>query len=157
MTDQDNEQRLKNKALQLLSRREHGKEELRRKLTATESDADLVAELLLWLQEQDWLSDERFAQQFVRSKSYSGYGPIRIRMDLRQKGVENTIIERALEQAEVSWLEQARSVWSKKFHKPAKNWQEKAKQQRFLAYRGFEDKQIRFALGGETDEYEYQD
>ena len=75
-------------AIDLLSRREHSQLELRKKLVAKGFADDEVDELLLRLHEENLQSDERYAESYVRQRVDKGYGPIRIRQELRQKGCE---------------------------------------------------------------------
>jgi len=108
--------------------------------------ATLVAENLL--------RDERFVEQFVTQHSRRGRGPMRIRQDLRQRGVESDAIDTALAAGDVDWTESARAARRRRFGTAAPaDRRERAKQARFLQYRGFSPDQIRAALGpGEDDQ-----
>ena len=83
--------------MDLLARREHGSSELKTKLTRRFSkrdcDPDTVEQVTQQLIEEGLLSDERFAASRVRQLAGRGYGPSRIRNDLRQQHVEHLISE----------------------------------------------------------------
>ena len=130
-------------ATRLLSRREYTGREIRQKLSkkgVQNEDADIVLEALI---KNGYQSDERFAEHFTRFRASKGYGPKRIRLELKEKGVDAQLIEQGLEQAEVNWLERVAEVREKKFKgQVADTWEEKNRQTRFLDYRGFTQEQI---------------
>lgn len=139
-------QALLQQAIQLLSRREYSARELQRKLEAGQ-DAELVAEALTELQRQGLQSDERFAEVWVRHRVLQGHGPIKVQMELRQKGIAGEVISRVLTQGDVDWFEQARAIYQRRFGlRPPADPREKARQMRFLQYRGFNADQIRYAM-----------
>ncbi len=77
---------------------------------------------------------------------------MRIRMELRERGIESTAIDQALDEAEANWVESARAARRRRFGaKPPADFRERAKQARFLQYRGFSSEQIRAALGPGED------
>src|SRR6185437_7480767 len=91
------------KALGLLARREQSKRELRRKLdqggyASGESDAALAR-----LGEQHYQDDERFAGMLLRNRAAQGYGPARIRMELKANGLADAVIRQLLDECEVDW------------------------------------------------------
>jgi len=140
--------RLLDRALRILAMRDHGEAELRRKLTApvmgknglekvdvSQEDIDKVID---WCRESRYLDDERFARQFIVSRSRKGYGPARIRQELGQKGLPREISDSAMSDCEVDWSERAREQAQRKFGDPLPTqFTEKAKVQRFLLYRGY--------------------
>ena len=139
-----NYQHLHNKALHLLSLREHSRHELKHKLKATELNTDYLEQVLDELTHQGYLCDSRFTDVYCRSRAYRGYGPVRISQELKQKGIDEQTIRLGLLECEVDWYENAHQVFAKKFAlSPAKNLKEKAKQQQFLLYRGFTFEQIK--------------
>ncbi len=125
-------------AMDLLARREHSRVELERKLRLRGVSAELMAPALDRLAEQGLLCDARFLQCFVASRARGGHGPVRIREDLAQRGLSRADIEQALRAVEVDWGEQLHEVWQRKFagQLPV-DARERAKQGRFLAYRGY--------------------
>ena len=93
---------------------------------------------------QRLLSDERFAGQYLSSRQRRGYGPVRIRAELRERGVDEGLIETCLGDPEVAWLTSLRQAHDKKFGaQPPADLKEKARRVRFLEYRGFSGEQIR--------------
>ncbi|EAT11184.1 regulatory protein RecX [Bermanella marisrubri] len=101
-----NESELRRKAVELLARREYSFAELEKKLLPLSSDETLVYNALDWMVENGLQSDQRFATMYVRSKALSGYGPIRIRMELKQKGVSESLMELAFDELanELDWI-----------------------------------------------------
>lgn len=134
-------------ALRLLARREHAVAELQRKLEAKGYERKTVNTILARLQEQGLLSNERFAESFVNAKRAKGFGPIRIRQELRFHSIDEEIINKFLDMAGPSWLTLANEVCRKRFGMdPSLNIEEKAKRMRFLLYRGFTEEQARSAV-----------
>jgi regulatory protein len=127
---------LKARALRLLCGRDHSRAELAQKL-APSADGDTIAALLDRLEALDLLSDARFAHGYVRSRQ-ARLGSRRLRMELKQKGVDEALIEAALaESTEADDTERARQVWQKKFGQAPADAKEWARQARFLQSRGF--------------------
>ena len=127
------------KAMDFLARREYGQTELIRKLADKGFDQDVAAAAVTELTAEGLQSDERFAESFVQSRINQGKGPVRIRLDLGQKGISDSTIEIALEEADPDWRVLAREQRVKKFGPELPpDFKEKARQMRFLQYRGFE-------------------
>lgn len=144
---------LRNRALQLLARRDHSRAELRQKLLPhTESPTETEA-LLDDFVERGWLCDARFTEQWVRYRS-ERYGPQRLKAELRQKGVAEELISSALSEAADDEEAQARALWQKKFGHPASDAKEKARQLRFLAARGFSLSVIYRVTSGDHESYD---
>ena len=138
---------IRSKALDLLARREHSRCELQRKLLErgfTESEINPLLEKLVG---EGLQSDERFTEIYIRSRVRSGFGPIRITMELRERGVDGDLIKISLEEYSPDWLELVESVHKKKFGtKFGKDFKEQSKQARFLQYKGFTNEQIKHVL-----------
>src|SRR5690606_213044 len=95
------------------------------------------------------VSDERFVSTFVHHHAKRGQGPVRIRTELRQQGIAADAVDEALRSADVDWEAVALEVRRRKFGSgPPRSVAERAKQSRFLQYRGFTADQIRAALSG---------
>jgi len=138
------------KAMDFLARREYGQAELIGKLTGKGFEREITEQAVLCLAEEGLQSDTRFAESFVQARINQGKGPVRIRLDLKERGVSDAAVEMALEDADADWRGMARAIRRKKFGAPAPaNFKEKARQMRFLQYRGFEPDQIRAAVGGD--------
>lgn len=136
-----------NRALDLLSRREHSVLELSRKLRSKGAEEGWIDPLLERLVEEGWLSETRFAESFTRSRVAKGVGPYRIRRELQERGVAEYDIEQAIAPFAADWERIAIMVKEKKFGtEPAEEFRERARQQRFLQYRGFTHEQIQVAV-----------
>jgi regulatory protein len=108
----------------------------------------LVAEVLDELTAEGLQSDVRFAEAFVQARVGRGQGPVRIRMELERRGVSGDTLENALEDSETDWPKLAGAVRRKRFGgEPPGDFRERARQMRFLQYRGFTADHIRGALG----------
>ena len=142
-------------AVRLLAGREHSVDELRRKLTHKGYPPDRIEPVLQKLAGKRLLSDERFTASFVHHHAKRGQGPMRIRAALRQQGIADGQVEEALRRAEVDWVQLAREVRRRKFGAVTpRSLGERAKQARFLQYRGFDAEQLRAAFREESGEGE---
>lgn len=135
---------LKARALAILARREAGREELRRKLAPHAADAAELDTLLDELTAQGWQSDRRFAEMWVNGKSRK-HGRLRLQQDLAARGVARETAAAFLPDAEAE-LANAVAVLRKKFKTAPADAAERAKQMRFLAYRGFAADTVQRAL-----------
>jgi regulatory protein len=127
-----------NKALDLVSRREHSRHELMQKLDKRyPNSTPIIEDALDKLETNKILDDERFAEMYLNSRARKGFGPKKIEMELHSKKVDSFFISNAVEAYE-SWLENAHRVLKKKFkdQKPT-DYQSKMKQKQFLFTRGF--------------------
>lgn len=140
---------LRERALNLLARREHSRAELARKLSS-HAEADEVSALLDDLERENLLSNARYAEMLVHARS-GRHGSARLKADLREKGVPAEVIAAAVAEARETDLEAARGVWLKKFGEPPRDAAERGKQMRFLAGRGFPAEIVRKVVGGEED------
>jgi regulatory protein len=139
-------------AVRLLGRREHSTKDLKRKLQAKGHAGDTVERVVGKLADKELVSDERFAASYVAYHGRRGHGPIRIRAELKQQGTPAETIDAALAAAEFQWDAIAAGVRRRKFGDgPPTSRTERAKQARFLQYRGFSGEQIRSALEGSDD------
>ena len=145
---------LKGRALAFLARREYSRAELRQKLLKYTEHAEEVENVLDALQAQKWLSDERFAEQLVHKRS-ARHGATRILSELKQHALEpEQLVEfsEALLQTEFA---RAHTVWKKKFNNTLpETAQQRGKQARFLAMRGFAQSVIQRIFRGEQPEAE---
>jgi regulatory protein len=139
-------------ALDLLTRREHSRRELTRKLAARGYPDDIVTLALDELERTGALANSRFADSFVRSRIAKGQGPQRIRAELAQRGIDAAAADEGLAAADVDWLATIRAVRAKRFGPLLpRDYAERARQARFLQYRGFDSAQIRAALEFDAD------
>ncbi|QQB34764.1 recombination regulator RecX [Achromobacter deleyi] len=142
---------LKMRAVGYLSRREHARDELARKLAPHAEDADEVERVLDALEKEGWLSTERFAQSLVHRRA-SRQGAARIVQELRQHGVDDTQVSELREQLRATEYPRALEVWQKRFGAKPEDRAAYAKQARFLASRGFAHDVIRRILGAGDDD-----
>ncbi len=136
---------IKKTSIDYLSRREHSSQELLEKLSNKGGETSDIYEILEWLQERNLQSDERFTENFINSRLTKGHGPVKIVAELKGKGINISQNDLGLEQSE--WIKMAQKAREKRFGKeiPTDN-NSKAKQIRFLQYRGFSFDQVKCAL-----------
>ena len=136
--------------MDLLARREHSRLELVRKLQAKGLPPSDIERVLDELSTEGLLSDERFTEAFIRSRCQRGSGPIRIALELQQRGISEELIRRHLDEQDSQWQSAAIQVREKRFgRRPPGDFKERARQMRFLQYRGFTMAQIQGAVGGD--------
>lgn len=156
-------------AMDLLARREHSMKELKDKLLTrflryqasqtTESQSaqiqsaeiqstemdELIFKQIERLKDEGLQSDARMAEAYIRARSNRGHGPQKIAMELRRKGVCESLVASSLAESGIDWASKIRVVATKKYgdSHPDKSldmtlyqkW--KAKRNRFLLQRGF--------------------
>lgn len=140
---------LRERAMNYLARREHSRAELARKLSQ-HGEADDIATLLDQLERENLLSNARYAESLAHSRA-GRHGSVRLKSELREKGVPEAILTEVVCQARDGDLAAARAVWLKKFGEPPTDARDRAKQQRFLLGRGFPGEVVRKVVGGEED------
>lgn len=135
------------KAMDYLARREHGRAELLDKLTRFGFDSDVADDAVAQLVADNLQSDTRFTEAFIASRINQGKGPVKIRAELRERGIAGSTVDHGLEAAAQDWYRAACEVREKKFGTefPA-DFNEKARQMRFLQARGFDTDQIQSAV-----------
>ncbi|MDE1179529.1 recombination regulator RecX [Paraburkholderia sp.] len=143
---------LKGRALGYLSRREYSRAELARKLAPYVEETDNLDALLDVLETENWLSDTRFAESLLHRRS-GRLGASRIVGELKRHALGQTLIEEASAQLRETELPRALAVWQKKFGKLPETQQERARQARFLASRGFSGATIGKILKGIDEDF----
>lgn len=138
---------IRKRAMDLLARREHAYAELTTKLKKRDFAVDDIEIVLDDLVDDGLLSDARYAEAIVASKARRGVGPVRIRAELSAVGVSDSLIEIALNEADVNWRALAEAARIKRFGPdvPA-DFPTKAKQMQFLQRRGFDMDQLQAAF-----------
>ncbi|MEO8316173.1 MAG: regulatory protein RecX [Pseudomonadota bacterium] len=135
-------------ALALVARREHSSAEATAALLRKGYDPDVTAATVVELQQERLLDDARYAESLVRMLTRRGQGPQRVRHALLAAGITAESAATALESAP-DWSLLAADVRRRKFgERIPKDWPGKARQMRFLQYRGFSKDHIASALGG---------
>jgi regulatory protein len=143
---------LKARALRYLSMREHSRRELGRKLARYAEECDDVEALLDFLEKNNWLSQERFAESLIHRKA-ARYGNSRVVAELQNHGVVGEALAELKANLAGSETARAQEVWRRKFGTVAQDAAERAKQMRFLLQRGFSQRAVRAAMqGGAADD-----
>ena len=144
--------RLRSYAFAVLTRREYSKADLIEKLGLYAMDRDEVLKLVEELAKENYQSDQRVAEIMLSSQKRKGKGPNRIKLALKSKKIDASLIQEELK--ETDWNEQAYQLKVKKYGaKVEKEPKLKAKQIRFLMYRGFEMDAIIKAITRKEDEF----
>nr|WP_244816134.1 recombination regulator RecX [Caballeronia sp. Lep1P3] len=142
---------LKGRALAYLSRREHSRAELSRKLRPYVQEADSLETVLDSLERDGWLSNERFVESVVHRRA-SRMGGSRIISELKRHAVGEALIGETADKLAQTETARAKAVWEKKYGVAPETPAERAKQARFLAARGFSSGTIgKILKGGEED------
>ncbi len=107
----------------------------------------MVTRVLDDLGERDWLSDRRFAEQYVAARRGRGFGPLLIRAELERRGVAGDVCSRCLEEKDPEWRDVALRALRRRFGESAPSEpRERAKRVRFLLRRGFCSDHVRNAI-----------
>jgi len=135
------------KAMDYLARREYGHQELIDKLATAGFEYDVAVSIVAVLRDENLQSDQRFSESFVQSRISQGKGPVRIRQELKERGIRADVTDDALAEADEDWFALAAQIRVKKFGPDVPGeFKEKARQMRFLQYRGFEQEHIQSAI-----------
>ncbi len=134
-----------------MARRDRSSVDLQRKLVDKGYDPAVVESVVEQLRTEKLLDDRRYVENFVNFHAARGQGPLRVRAELRQAGVQGEWVEEAID-AYPDWIVQLQKARQKKFgtQQPT-HYADRQRQARFLGYRGFTGAQIRIALGFDTD------
>ena len=146
--ERDSPGELKARALRHLARREHSRDELRRKLSPYAESPEILEGTLDWLVSTNRLSNQRFAEARAHWMARK-YGAARIRHDLKSKGIDDELVARVSTDGE---LERARAILKRKYRDHGMTREERARRARFLQSRGFSYDTIYQAVRIEDDE-----
>ena len=136
-----------NKALDLLSRREHSSKEIREKLILRFDDIVIINSVITKLEENNLINDTRFAEAYVSSRKRKGFGPKKITFELLSKGVSESVANRMIDE-EGGWKRAAKLAFTKKFKNGlSSDLKNSLKQKSFLKNRGFGFKEIESVFG----------
>jgi regulatory protein len=139
-------------ALKLLNRRDFCAAELTARLIERGAGPQAAAEVVAGLGRERLVDDARYAEHYVAWHAGRGQGPVRIAHELRELGVAPALIEQAVDAGSASWRERCAKIRRRRFaDEPPKDWKERARQARFLQYRGFSADQVRAALGNDVE------
>ncbi|UXI69609.1 regulatory protein RecX [Tahibacter amnicola] len=132
------------KALGLLTRREHSARELSRKLGQTGYSAEEAGEAVSRLQSQSFQSDTRFVESLIRTRAGQGYGPRRVLAELRTHSVGDEIARQAIAESGVDWADLAQRQYRRRYgSRAAGDRAETARRAAFLLRRGFDAATVR--------------
>ena len=138
-------------AIAILARRDLPSGELRERLQARGFAPEAVAAALTVLAGEGAVDDQRYAHNYVAYHAGRGQGPIRIAVQLRTLGVPQPLIDAAID-AGPEWPALAAAARARRFGASApESWRDRARQARFLQYRGFSADHIRAATGADPD------
>jgi regulatory protein len=139
---------LKGRALKYLAAREHSRVELMRKLGPHAESPDQIDAVLSELEAKGLLSAQRFADSMLHRKA-ARYGTARIQAELAQHQLPPDIAREATQALRDSEFERAHALWARRYGEIPETPEEKARQMRFLAGRGFSGEVIRRVIRGE--------
>ena len=143
--------RLRSYAFAVLTRKEYSKAELIEKLATYAANREEVINLVEELSNNNYQSDQRVAEIVLSSQKRKGKGPQRIKLALKNKKINSELIQEELK--EIDWAEQAYQLKIKKFGTTVERDPKlKAKQIRFLQYRGFDMDAIMKAISRKESE-----
>jgi regulatory protein len=131
--------------------REHSRLELGRKLARYAEEGEDVAALLDFLEQNNWLSQERFSESLIHRRS-ARFGNSRIVAELQSHGVNGEALAELKSGLADTETARACEVWQRKFGTVATDPAERNKQMRFLMQRGFSQKAVRTALQGAPED-----
>jgi regulatory protein len=141
------------RGLSMLARREHSRRELRARLEQGGYEEAEAGEAIERLGDQNYQNDERFAEMLLRARVAHGYGPARIRAELRSHGLAAATVDALIASAEVDWNALALTQLRKKFgDSPATDHAERGKRAQFLSRRGFTADMIKMAARAEIED-----
>jgi regulatory protein len=122
--------------MRFLARREHSRDELRRKLSTYAAEGEDIEPILDELAQRGWLSDARFAEQTIRTQARR-FGPLKLAQRLRARGVDEEAIAAGFHAAGEEGIASIEAVWKTRFRARPTQDRELARQVRFLQGRGF--------------------
>ncbi len=130
-------------ALDFLAQREHSEQELRQKLRARDHDGEALETVLQQLKDERLQSDERFTESYVNHRFNAGIGPLKIRYELRHRGINELLVDSFLEPLDDEWEPMMRQQRTRKFGEtlPA-DYGARMKRARFLQNRGFSPESV---------------
>ncbi len=139
--------------LGLLGRREHSARELKAKLSRKGHAKEEVSSAIGRLRDKSYQSDDRFGHTIARTRIAQGYGPARIRAELRSHGLAEPAIRSAIDAADADWTAIASVQLRRRYGaKPAPDAAERGRRAQFLLRRGFDPATVRAVTRAEIDD-----
>ena len=134
-------------AMRSLARRESAESELANRLRQQGFNEEVIAAVVEYCRGYNWVNDERYGAMAVRAGAAKGHGPIKIRFDLRRKGLDDMQIEAAFDQPELDWFELALALLERRARvADLADFKLRMKWLKYLLGRGFTQDQARYAL-----------
>ncbi|EKD72002.1 MAG: hypothetical protein ACD_46C00037G0001 [uncultured bacterium] len=135
--------KIKHFALEMLTRRDYSQKELALKLQAKGYHEEDITSVLTELTQAGYINEARMTENYIHWRRMKGHGPEKIFMELQARGISEAMIAELLNISDNAWFAEARKVWQKQFkNQLPSDFKTKAKQMRFLQYRGFTREQI---------------
>lgn len=126
------------RGVRLLAMREHSIKEMTDKLSAKCENSSAIQAVIDDLLDKKYLSEQRFTESYIRSRENRGFGPIKIKAELKNKGVSSDLIQDHLQEGAARWFDSAQSQYQKKYaDKPCSDYKSWTKRARFMQSRGF--------------------
>jgi len=118
--------------------------EVTQKLISWNIDKNMIPQVIQELRDENFLNDERFAEEFARGKfRMKNWGRNKIRLSLKQKRVSDIYIDAAIKQIdEAEYIESIEKIAIKKnklFPPKLSAFERKGKLYQFLLSKGFEN------------------
>ncbi|WP_043757408.1 regulatory protein RecX [Aeromonas taiwanensis] len=140
-------------AMRSLARRESAESELARRLRQQGFKEEVIDAVLDYCRGYHWIDDERYGAMAVRAGAAKGHGPLKIRFDLRRKGLSDVQIDAAFEQPELDWFELALALLARRARAAdLADFKLRMKWLKYLLGRGFTQDQSRYALSALQEE-----
>lgn len=137
----------RNFAMRSLARRESAESELANRLRQQGFSQKVIEAVVDYCRGYNWVNDERYGAMAVRAGAAKGHGPIKIRFDLRRKGLDDSQIDAAFEQPELDWFELAFELLERRARvADLADFKLRMKWLKYLLGRGFTQDQARYAL-----------
>ncbi|HDX8402111.1 MULTISPECIES: regulatory protein RecX [Aeromonas] len=134
-------------AMRSLARRESAESELARRLRQQGYQEEVIEAVLDYCRGYNWVNDERYGAMAVRAGAAKGHGPLKIRFDLRRKGLDDGQIDAAFEQPELDWFELALELLERRANlADLTDFKLRMKWLKYLLGRGFSQDQARYAI-----------
>ena len=136
--------------LHWLTRRDYSQHEITQKLKVKAYPTEAIHTVVADLAQAGLINESRFTENYIYWRRGKGYGPLRISMELRSRGIPSEMIAEQLQITDNAWFAEAQKAWQKQFKgKLPADFKLRAKQMRFLQYRGFTREQIESVFGSE--------
>ena len=134
------------RAIGLLTRREHGALELRSKLIIKGAHEDELDEILSQLQAKGYQSDARFVESYIRTQVLRKRGPNKIQFELTRLRIDKNLIDQIMENLAIDWPSLALDAFNKKYNKKGSSPADIKSQMNFLVQRGFRQTDFKHIL-----------